>query len=75
MTNTERMNRLSAKAASVLAAMGSSKIGAVVPLAEIDSMRAELAALDIIGSNDGLTIKGSAVACVLQSELLDRMFG
>lgn len=78
MTNTERMSRLSAQAASTLAAMGSSKIGAVVPLADTvqdSGIRLELAALDIISVHDGLTIKGSAVACILQSELLDRLFG
>lgn len=82
MTNKERKSRLSSLAAATLAGMSSSKIGAVVPAATLAAMNgkgpavlAELRKLDIIGGNDGLTIKGSAVACVLQSELLDRMFG
>lgn len=29
----------------------------------------------VIGDNDGLTVKGSAVAMRLQAEHLDRMFG
>lgn len=29
----------------------------------------------VIGENDGLTVKGSAVAEILQAEYLDRMFG
>lgn len=57
----------------VLEATRGDRIGTVVPVTP--ATREGLLALELIGAGDGLTIKGSAVACKLQRELLDRVFG
>lgn len=77
MTKTAKRiaTELPAVAREVLEGMPGSRIGQVVPLAANEAVRAHLAGAGLIGENDGLTIKGSAAAMIVQGEYLDRMFG
>jgi hypothetical protein len=77
MTKTARQiaAQLPAPARKVLEGMAGSRIGQRVPLAEIDPCRNQLTFEKVIGENDGLTIKGSAVAMIVQADFLDRMLG
>jgi len=73
MTVSETINEMSAGACEVLAGMPGARIGQVPP--RLETLAGELAELGVIGENGGLTIKGSAVAKILQDQYLDRMFG
>lgn len=79
MTKTAKRiaSELPATAREVLEGMPGSRIGQTVPLAGPNTMivRAHLIGAGLIGANDGLTIKGSAAAMIVQGEYLDRMFG
>lgn len=63
-------------ARTALEGMPGSRIGQTVPLAADDDVaRGLLADAGVIGDRDGLTIKGSAVAMIVQADFLDRAFG
>lgn len=75
MTVSETVKRVKAipgLAAAIEGTRGSA-IGTVV---QADSTAlAGLRLAGVIGERDGLTVKGSAVAAIMQAEYLDRMFG
>ena len=71
----ERPGVLTVEAAAALAGMQGSNIGQVVPASVSAGVRTQLKNLGLIERQCGLTIKGAAVACILQSQYLERMFG
>lgn len=65
---------LSESAKTRLKVMSSAGIG-MVPEAMSALVREELAERGLIGRNGGLTVRGSAVALILQRNYLDEVFG
>lgn len=67
------INEMSVGACGVLAEMPGARIGQVPP--RVETVAGELAEFGVIGENGGLTIKGSAIAKILQDQYLEAMFG
>lgn len=77
MTIKETAAALSPAARRALERTNGWQIGRTVPgmqTRELGAVRYELQAADLIGTMDGLTIKGSAVAEIVQDEQLERLF-
>ncbi len=67
MKVSEIIGELSVSTCQMLSNLRTDKIGTVVPVAD-KWQRADLLKLRVIGPNDGLTIKGSAVVCKLRAD-------
>ncbi len=75
MTVSEIIKAMSPEAKRAVCATPGDRIGTEVPYGHRWDVLAELQRLGVTGDRGGLTIKGSAVAAILQEQEMEALFG